>query len=164
MGALSSGMERASCIALAGLDLGSAAAAHNIGECLKELMFLLTAVSGGCPSFTSETTSSSSSGSEGPEGSRRAVNRGTDGVGAVSNIGESQLTLSSFGLLTTNSVSCHCGTVFPDGMMDGAWEEWAGRAIGSMRAALGQGESRETLISLVLLTTLTGLHSLALPD
>ena len=72
-----------------------------------------------------------------------AVNRVTDGVGAVSNIGESQLTLSSFGLLTTNSVSCHCGTVFPDGMMDGAWEEWAGRVIGSMRAALGQGESRE---------------------
>jgi hypothetical protein len=63
-----------------------------------------------------------------------------------------------------NSASHHCGTVFPDGTMDGAWEEWAGTAIGSVRAALGQGESRKTLVLLVLSTNLTGLHSLALPD
>jgi hypothetical protein len=82
-------MERAGRIALAGLDLGSADAACNIGERLKKLVFLLTAILGSCPSSTSETTLSSSSGSKGPEGSRRVANRGMDGAGAVSKIGES---------------------------------------------------------------------------
>jgi hypothetical protein len=46
--------------------------------------------------------------------------------------------------------------------MDGAWEEQAGTAIGSVRAALGRGESLGMFVSFVLLTILIGPDRLAL--
>ena len=132
---------------------GEHGAIQACGKCLSLLMICLL-ISASVSHFSSfdSTILSSSRNCKHPKENGRMEGEGLDGTIAVLWKNKRRVSLNSCDLLTTILVSrCH-GTIFVEDWTGSAWEEQAGTALGSMRAALEQGKSTKALKCLACFT------------